>query len=308
MEEKKGALVPVQKSKLPMLKETAKKVGKVTKYSLLTAGFGIASAVSIAAMPVLSIPAFAGLAYNGQKLLNNTMYKGYDDLAFVTRKGSNNTIKIFQDWTRNDITKNIKGYTDIEKAGFMQLQAIIGMSKFDGKDKKGNSLTYSTVSHGITRKTFKKLAELGYIENYQEQFKKDSRLIIPKLAFGNVKGLDEKVQMYDISFNLSNKELDITSQELQKSFPIVFGRKGLIQKRGYEIIPDEKGGLTYRIEKNEYTNLYNKEEQRENKLKETLKGEGVPTYEQQADNSKKFMENQKEINQYIQRSEEDKQL
>ena len=148
----------------------------------------------------------------------------------------------------------------------------------------------------------------AYYDENQEQFKKDSRLIIPKLAFGNVKGLDEKVQMYDISFNLSNKELDITSQELQKSFPIVFGRKGLIQKRGYEIIPDGKGGLTYRIEKNEYTNLYNKEEQRENKLKETLKGEGVPTYEQQADNSKKFMENQKEINQYIQRSEEDKQL
>ena len=34
--------------------------------------------------------------------------------------------------------------------------------------KKGNVLTYSTVSHGITRKTFKRLAELGYIENYEE--------------------------------------------------------------------------------------------------------------------------------------------
>lgn len=273
MEENKQALVPIDKSKLPILKEVAGKVGRVTKYSLLTAVFGIATVASISTIPVLSIPALVGLAYSGQNLLNNTIYKRYNDLAFVTRKGNNNTVKIFQDWTRNDITRNIKDYTDIEKAGFMQLQAIIGMSKFGREDKKGNLLTYSTTSHGIIRKTFKKLAELGYIENYQEEIKKDSRLILPKLAFGNVKGLKDKVQMYDINFNLSDKELDITDTKFQRAFPMVFGKRGLIQKRGYEIIPDGKGGLTFKIERNENKNIHKQEKFRKNKLKDNLKQE-----------------------------------
>ena len=304
MEEKKGALIPVEQSKLPIIKDVASKVGTVTKYSLLTAGFGIVTVASIATIPVLAVPALAGLAYNGQKLLNNTMYKGHKDLAFVTRRGNNNTVKIFQDWTRSDITRNIRDYSNIEKAGFMQLQAIIGLSKFEREDKKGNELTYSTVSHGITRKTFKRLADLGYIENYEEEYKKDTRLIIPRLAFGNIKGLKEKIQMYDISFNLSDKELDITDPVFQQSFPTVFGKRGLIQKRGYEILPDGKGGLTFRVRESKQP----KPRIGKNKLRDDLRGDGVPTYEEQAEYSKQFTENQVRARGNIQIKEEDKHL
>lgn len=302
MEENKGALVPVEQSKLPIIKDAASKIGIVAKYSLLTVGFGVATVASIAAMPVLAVPVLAGLAYNGQKLLNNTMYKGHKDLAFVTRKGHNNTVKIFQDWTRSDITKNIRDYSNIEKAGFMQLQAIIGLSKFEREDKKGNILTYSTVSHGITRKTFKRLTELGYIENYEEEYKKDTRLVLPRLAFGNIKALKEKIQMYNIRFNLSDKELDITDFAFQQSFPTVFGKRGLIQKRGYEIVPDGKGGLTFEIRENE-PSRYNRGK---NKLKEELRGKGVPSYRKQSENSKQFTTGKENTNVPI--IEEDKQL
>lgn len=294
--------VPQKQTRLPTnIKEGLKKAGKITKYSLLTMGFGLATVGTMAIAPVLSIPSIIGLTYTGQKLLNNTIYKGYKDLAFVTKK-SNNKVKIFQDWTRNDITRPIKNYTDIEKAGFMQLQAIIGMSKFDREDKEGRILTYSTTSHGITRKTFKKLVELGYIENYQEEYKKDSRLIIPKLAFGNTKALNEKVKMYDISFNKTDKQLDIEDPELKKAFPMVFGRRGLIQRRGYEIVPDGKGGITFKIEKNKQMNIDNRQNE-ENKLKH-LK-EGVPTYKQQAEYCKDYLarNNQEKPN-----LKEDKQL
>ena len=292
MEENKGALVPVNQSKLPTIKEIAGKVGTITKYSLLTAVFGIATAVSVATMPIFAIPALAGLAYNAQRLINNTRYKTHKDLAFIIRKGINNNVDIFQDWTRTDITREIKEYSDIEKAGFMQLQAIIGMSKFQREDKKGNLLKYSTYSHGITRKIFKKLADLGYVENYQEEYKRDSKLIVPKLAFGNIKGLKETVQMYDISFNKSDKKLDITDPELQKAFPIIFGRRGLIQKYGYEIVPDGEGGLSYKIDKSMKTSKQTTSEtKKRNHLEDDLRGDGVPTYREQANYSKRFDKN-----------------
>lgn len=310
MEENKGAVVPVNQSKFPMLKEITGKVGTITKYSLLTAAFGIATAASVAMMPVLAIPSLAGIAYNGQRLINNTLYKTHKDLAFITRKGINNNIDIFQDWTRTDITKQMKGYSDIEKAGFMQLQAIIGISKFQREDKYGNILKYSTYSHSITRKIFKKLANLGYVENYHEEYRRDSRLIVPKIAFGNIKALNETVQMYDISFNKSDKEINITDPELQKAFPIVFGRRGLIQKRGYEIIPDGKGGLSYRIDKGiqPESNKRLKTKQR-NKFKEGLEGVGVPTYQEQSNYIKRFNEeHQNKTGENLLGDKEDKQL
>lgn len=305
MEQNKGELIPVNNSKLPAIREATSRIGKITKYSVLTAGFAAGTLISVAVIPALAVPAIAGLAYNGQKLLNNTMYKGYDDLAFITRKGSNNTIKIFQDWTRNDITKNIKNYSNIEKAGFMQLQAIIGMSKFKKEDKKGNILTYSTRSHGITRNTLKKLEDLGYIDNYEEEPKREKRLIIPKIAFGNFKGLKDKVQMYDIKFNLTGKQLDITDSDLQKSFPTVFGRRGIIQRRGYQIVPDGKGGLTFKIDEEA---INRSENQSRAKLIEDLREKGVPTYKEQAINSKKIIANQKETIQERDKTQEDKQL
>ena len=306
MEKNKGDLIPINQSKMPIIKEIASKTGIITKYSLLAGVFGVASVVSLATIPLLVVPSLAGLAYNGQKLINNITCKVHKDLAFITRKWGNN-VRIFQDWTRMDITREIKDYSEIEKAGFMGLQAIIGMSKFKREDKNGNLLTYSTYSHGITRGIFKKLAELGYIENYQEEYNKDSKLIVPKLAFGNIKALNKTVKMYDISFNKSEKEIDIADPELQKAFHIIFGKRGLIQKRGYEIVPDGKGGLSYRINKNvQYAKQSKGEEGLPRKFFErNLRGEGVPTYSEQVDNSKKIVDN---LNEKGANLKEDKQL
>lgn len=120
--------------------------------------------------------------YATQKFLNNTLYKSYKDLAFIARKVKGN-VKIYQDVVRPDLFSKLKGLDTREKLGFLQLQALVGMTKFDAVDKKGRPITLETDSHGIIRKTFQALSELGYLQNYEEKYVKDSSLIMEKLAF-----------------------------------------------------------------------------------------------------------------------------
>lgn len=306
-------LLPVlqKQSKLPInIKNGIKKAGKITKYALLTSGLIITAAGTIAVAPMVALPAMVAAVYSGQKLLNNTVYKSYDDLAFLTQKSGKNTIKIFQDPTKLNMTNKIKDYSNIEKAGFMQLQAIVGMSKFNKMNKKSQINNFSTVSHGITRKTFKKLAKLGYIENYEEEYKKDSNLLLPKLLFGNFKALKDKVQMYDIKFNLTDKPLDLSDKNLQKVFPAVFGSKGVIQKYGYQIINDgeEPGFKIQYPEKNTIkTNDEIKQPNEQKDFKEGYKDSNL-TFEKQAENAGKFNTNRdNKGNTTITKTREDKQ-
>lgn len=288
MEENKGGLVPVSQTRLPAkTKETLQKIGKISKHTLLALGFEAAAMVSYVFFPIALPPTVAGFVYHAQKVINNTVYKSEKDLAFITRKGRNNTIKIFQDWTRNDIAKEIKNFSDIEKAAFLELQAIIGVSRMQPKNKNGETIQYATRSHGPVRKAFKKLAELGYIENYQEEFDGKSRIVLPKLAFRNLKGLKEKQDMYHISFNATGKEMDVSDPFFQRKFLVLFGKNGFISKRGYEIMPDGKGGLTYKVSPK---TLVISPKKLRNPLKRKLRGEELPSYEQQAENSRKFTE------------------
>lgn len=87
------------------------------------------------------------------------MYTSYKDLAFIARKKGKN-MKIYQDAVRPDIFKIIKGLDTREKLGFLQLQALVGMTKFEQVDRRGNPITLETDSHGIIRKTFQALNEL----------------------------------------------------------------------------------------------------------------------------------------------------
>ena len=106
--------------------------------------------------PPLAIPLAAIELYAAQTVLNNTKYKSFEDLAFVAGKKGKN-IKIYQDVVRPDISKQIIGLDKREKLGFLQLQALVGMTKFDELDRKGNPQTIETDSHGIIRNTFQKL-------------------------------------------------------------------------------------------------------------------------------------------------------
>lgn len=152
-------------------------------------------------------------------------------------------MKIYQDVVRPDIFKLIKGLDKREKLGFLQLQALVGMTKFDSVDKKGRPVTLETDSHGIIRKTFQALSELGYLQNYEETYLRQSSVILPKLAFGNTE-IGEKTSIYNMKFQRTGKKIDFDDPEFRKKFPIVFSKRGIIAKQGYEITEDENGVLT----------------------------------------------------------------
>lgn len=213
------------------IKNTISKSGKIAGYSLALL---IGTVIGIT-MPVLALPAVAGVAYSGQKLLNNTIFKSYKDLSLITAKNKSST-KIYQDPFRIDILKVVNKLTDKEKAGFLQMQTILGLGRLDKLDKRGNRRLYKTDTHGIVRATLKDLNKLGYIQNYEEKFIKQSNLIFPKLAFGNIKSLREKKNMYNVKFEIGEKPLDIEDEELKKIFPLIFNKKkGIVSKYGYSI-------------------------------------------------------------------------
>lgn len=56
--------------------------------------------------------------------------------------------------------------------------------------------------------------------------------------------IGERVQMYNMKFQKTDKKIDFTDPEFRKRFPIVFSKRGIIAKQGYEILQDENGVLT----------------------------------------------------------------
>ena len=194
---------------------------------------------SVAVFPPLAVPFLATTLYTSQKLLNNTYYKSFKDLAFIARKNKD-SIKIYQDVLRPDIFKILTGLDKREKLGFLQLQTLVGMTKFDAYTNTGNPLTLQTDSHGIVRKTFQKLTELGYLQNYEETYLKETGLLLPKLAFSNF-DLKTKTSMYNMRFQRTEKVIDFDDPEFKKMFPMVFAQRGILGKQGYEIQKKENG-------------------------------------------------------------------
>ena len=199
-------------------------------------------------------------------------------------------MKIYQDAVRPDLFSKLKGLDTREKLGFLQLQALVGMTKFDSVDKKGRPITLETDSHGIVRKTFQALSELGYLQNYEEKYVKDSLLIIEKLAFGNI-GIGEKIQMYNMRFQKADKKIDFEDPEFRKRFPMVFSKRGILAKQGYEILQDENGVLT--INYTPKKEKADKKIKRESTLRERIRVE--TSLEEQKDFVQKFMERSKQI-------------
>ena len=284
MENKNNLPIEV-KSNLPAkIKKAGLKALKVTGLGLASLGLGATFLGTFAFAPLLSIPSLAAFAYTGQKFLTNTLFKNYKDLAFVTQNHGEN-IKIYQDIIRPDIIKEVSKLTSREKLGFMQLQAIVGLSKFTSQNFKEENPTFETDTHSVLQKTFKTLNDLGYINNYSESFKKTSNLIGPKLAMGNFKNLTEKTDFYNVQFNISDKHIDLNDENLKKAFPLVFSEKrGILNK--YDLVQNYDGSLEIDYKPEKSFNEINRSEPPTNTLKEDLKKDS-PTLEEQ----KEFVEN-----------------
>lgn len=284
MENKNNLPIEVKNNLPAKIKKASLKALKIAGLSVATLGLGLAVGATAAMAPFLTIPSIVGFIYTGKKLYNNTRANSYKDLAFITKKHGKN-IKIFQDFLRPDILKEVSKLNSREKLGFMQLQAIVGLSKFTSQNFKEANPRFETDTHSVLQKTFKTLNDLGYITNYSETFKKTSNLIGPKLAMGNFKNLKEKTDFYNVQFNISDKHIDLNDENLKRAFPLVFSEKrGILNK--YNLIKNYDGSLEIDYNPEKSFNELNRKEITTNTLKEDLKKDS-PTLEEQ----KEFIEN-----------------
>lgn len=258
---------------------------------------GLALPSMAALIPVVSIPSAVLAMFPTQKLINETLYKSYPDLMLVTQKGK--TVKIHEDETRLDIIKELRGLDNTQKAGFLSLQTIVGLTKMGELDKSGEPLTFETTTHGVVRRTLKALSELGYIENYKEEPKNKSHLFIEKIAFGNIANLGRKSQKYNIKFQRTEKEIGLEELKESGAFPEIFGteeKQGLLDKRNYIIKSNADGSLSIEYPKREKQSGLSDEQISEEKTeseKEKFRRElsqGVPSLEEQNSNSRKAQE------------------
>jgi len=300
MDNKNNLPIEVKNNLPAKIKKAGLKALKVTGLGLASLGLGAAFLGTFAIAPLLSIPTLAAFAYTGQKFLTNTLFKNYKDLAFVTKKHGEN-IKIYQDIIRPDIIKEVSKLNSREKLGFMQLQAIVGMSKFSSQKFKQENPTFETDTHSIVQKTFKNLEDLGYITNYSETFKKTSNLIGPKLAMGNFRNLAEKTDFYNVQFNVSDKKIDLEDENLRKAFPLVFSQKhGILNK--YNLVQNYDGSLEIDYKPEKSFNEIKQVEKTDNNFKENLQKQS-PSLEEQKEFVKDRNIEEKSQNQEIKEQE-----
>lgn len=275
------------------IKSSIKKSAKILGYS---AGVLALAGVAVFA-PVLAIPSVLCMGYGVQKIFNSTVYKSYPDLAFLARHSGKN-IKIVQDAFRPDLLKYLLKLPNREKAGFMQLQTLVGLSKMPYLDENGVPFSFETDSHGVIRKSLMNLQKLGYIQNYQESFLKNSHLIAPKLAVGNFKGIKDTVEMYHINFDRTDKPIDLYDKNLQKSFPLVFSKKsGLFAKNIFDLIKNDDGSFS--VDYNSDHSFIQPEPSVKNSNFLSDIQSNTPSYEKQAEIAMNFVDKNNESQKVI---------
>ena len=266
MENKSILPIEIKKNKLPEKIKNATMNGlKFAGLSLAVLGSSGAFIGALAFSPILLPPTILLAAYTGQKVLNHTQFKSYKDLDFIIKKHNGN-YKIFQDFFRPSMLKEFSKLNQKEKIGLMQLQAIVGISKFQSDKLSADNPTFETDTHSLLQKTFKILEKVGYINNYSETFFKKSNLTVSKLALGNFKDLGKSTDFYNVTFNISDKKIDLNNENLHKAFPLVFSSKyGILNKYGIIQNPDGSYQIDY---KNRYPFNIRKISDKKNGFKE----------------------------------------
>lgn len=246
----------VQKNTLPakIKKSLSSRAGKAAIFGSLTV-LSAGLLYSAAFLSPIGLPAFA---YSALGLAKNTVLRSFKDLAFVVRN-KKDSIKISQDTTRMDLMTKLIGKSRSEKVAFMQLQAIVGLSKINSLPENLKGKRIETDTHGIVSSTFKKLNDLGIISDLSVEPKtnllgkqKKSSHLIEKLAIGNVNPKNlfiNKENIEKVSFSLAN-EVNINDKKLKETFPFVFGKEGskkhigILAKYGWKIINNPDGSLS----------------------------------------------------------------
>ena len=238
----------IKENRLPQrVKKRIIKATKALGYGTMFIGSTMIGIAGITILPIIIIPSIIGTIYGTYKFVNEAIYKTHKDVSFKIKNKINGNRSISQDLFRFDIISKTKDMSLREKVAFLQLQAIVGISKLDKLDRSGNSLTYETLSHSFIRETLKELYEMGIITEYSEKEKKKSRFIAEQLAMGKIKSIKKSKKMYEIKFKLGDQRINFEDPEFQNRFKFIFNEKnGLLAKRKWNIVSQEDG--TYCID------------------------------------------------------------
>lgn len=155
-------LLVIQKNTLPaeLKKVISSRTGKAVIFGGLTA-LSAGLLYSATFLAPIGLPVFA---YGALGLAKNSILRSYKDLAFVVRN-KKDSVKISQDPTRIDLMAKLIGKSKSEKVAFMQLQAIVELSKINSLPENLRFKRIETDTHGIVSSTFRKLSNLGIIND-----------------------------------------------------------------------------------------------------------------------------------------------
>ena len=261
MEEKKqeaqedvSSILPVVQKDKELLKEGNKsdlfrRIGKIAK----GAAFGI-TALTVAAVGGTVIPYLvpgvigSGIAtgitiggmLTGVKGLfdsaKNAIYREEPDLMFITKRNIDNSIGIYQN-TKLNLAEHMKGYKPEEKGAMMQLQGLIGFSRYKDALAANSSYTvrpdgtkvynqlFSTQTHSVNLRTFEAMEKLGLIEIVKKDDKvgrtlftrkpkeKKSLLLFERIGFENKRDLSD---IRDAIRNRDREALDKKKRTMEK--------------------------------------------------------------------------------------------
>ena len=113
--------------------------------------------------------------------------------------------RIYQNSTSHPL-KMLSIARDENKAKRFEEEALTMFTQLNNTNKKGEEMTYRTKSQPMTLYLLRMLQKNGYITNLESKKAEKKRLFIEKLFMGNLKDIGKKTQMYNISFNLTDKD------------------------------------------------------------------------------------------------------
>ncbi len=113
--------------------------------------------------------------------------------------------RIYQNSTAHPL-KMLSIARDENKAKRFEEEALTMFTQLNNTNKKGEEMTYKTKSQPMTLFLLRMLQKNGYITNLESKKAEKKRLFFEKLFMGNLKDITKKTQMYDISFNLTDKD------------------------------------------------------------------------------------------------------
>lgn len=211
-----------------------------------------------------------------------------------------------------------------DKMEFLKLQELNALLQLDRQDAKGNDIRYNIKTHSGNYMLLKQLQKQGVVQNMSKTLAGKSDLKLEKIIIANTKnneykqkrkkqirenvysqkgiisklktlreemkiGIDKKVQMYDVSFEKTDKEL--TEQDIMKFIPSI-EKNGEIDEEKFKLSKDKNGkikGIDYNTKyilgilkeraHNRYNDIKQKASEKINEFSESLKDLTVPKEE-----------------------------